>query len=346
MEAFFESGVGLAVFAGVGAVGLLIKLFADIKINRLVRQSKNMGETKDRQLKLWKSRFENTYRMNHGMNNVLVFIKRNFRQYRICGIPIQSFDRINVTLAGLIAIAALGAAAFTVWSGMRADIAVIYCLTGAFCAGVMLIWERICCTSEKKEYIVANIQDFYENTLIRKLELGNELRNSDKNAKATEKHTAKKFAPIEEKVFNQEKDKPCKELPRRVTSEKIVPDALDETRRSGRDTRSERYTADIFDEAIRSGREVRAEKRAADDIESIRRRKAAVSSEKERDIPESFEEARKRRESEKMRKDVEYLKQSLDRIAAGMEPEYVHPTRKLTESEEKLIEEFIKEYIN
>lgn len=298
MEAFLESGIGLAVFAGVGAIGLLVKLFADIKINRMVRQSKNMGETKDRQFKLWKSRFENTYRVNHGMNNVLVFIRRNFRQYRIWGIPIQRIDRVNVTLAGLIAIAAVGAAAFTVWKGMRTDITVIYCLMGAFCAGVMLIWERICCTSEKKEYIVANIQDFYENTLVRKLELGSEIRNTGKNAKPADRHQVKKF----------------------------VPEVMEDTRRSGR--------------------EVRAERTAADDMDSPRGRKTAVPVRNEQKMPEAFEEVRTRSESEKMRKDVEYLKQSLDRIAAGMEPEYVHPTRKLTESEERLIEEFIKEYIN
>ena len=229
---------------------------------------------------------------------------------------------------------------------MRTDLAVAYCLSGAFCAGVMLIWERICYTSDKKECIVANIQDFYENTLIRKLELGSELRNADKNVKIPEKNSAKKFAPVEEKTFNQEKDRLSKDSLRRGASEKHIPEVLEETRRGAAAVKSERCIPDIFDEARRSTAEVRPEKRTVDSIDSLREKKTPVITRDERGVPESFEEARRRRESEKMRKDVEYLKQSLDRIAAGREPEYVNPTRKLTESEEKLIEEFIKEYLS
>lgn len=276
METFFESGAGLAVIAVIGMVGFLTKLFADIKINKLLKQSRNMGETKDRQLRLWRARFENTYRMNRGMNNVLVFIRKNFRQYRIFGMPIQNFDRINVTLACIIAIASLGFSALAVWRDMRTDVILIYCLAGVFCAGVMLVWERICSTREKEEFIVTNIQDYYENSLMRRLELGNELRNSDNNT--DEWQRTKKFTPVEEKTINRGQDR----MVRRGVSTTV----------------------------------------------------------------ESFDENGADSENERVRKDVEYLKKSFDRIAAGREPEYVQPTRKLTESEEKLIEEFIKEYLN
>lgn len=279
MEAFFNSGVGIAILSGIALVGLLVKLFSDIKINKLLKQTKNMGETKDRQLKQWKFKFENTYRMNRGMNNVLVYIKKNLVQYRVWGIPIHRLDRVNITLAGVVVLIALAFAALTVLEGMRATVTTGYCFTGALLAGVMLLWERICFTSEKKEYIINNIQDFYENTLIRKLELGSELRNADAGAKPvevlqTEAKKIKKYTPIQETAHAESPD-----------------------------LRANRY---VSEGAAGTGQRIT---------------------------------------SEKMRKDVEYLKQSLDRIAAGREPEYVRPTRKLTEDEEKLIEEFIKEYL-
>lgn len=279
MEAFFSSGVGIAILSGIALVGLLVKLFSDIKINKLLKQTKNMGETKDRQLKQWKFKFENTYRMNRGMNNVLVYIKKNLIQYRVWGVSIQKLDRVNVTLAGVVVLIALAFAALTVLESMRVTITTGYCFTGVLLAGVMLLWERICFTSEKKEYIINNIQDFYENTLIRKLELGNELRNADAGVKPVEvlqpeAKKVKKYTPIQETA--------------RVDSPEL---------------RANRYAS------------------------------------------EGAAGAGQRITSEKMRKDVEYLKQSLDRIAAGREPEYVRPTRKLTENEERLIEEFIKEYL-
>ncbi len=278
MEAFLSSGVGIAVLSGIAIIGMLVKLFSSIKISKLLKQTKNLGDTKDRQLKQWKFKFENTYRINRGMNNALVYIKKNFSQYYVCGIPVQSLDRVNVTLAGAVALIAIAFGAFALWTRLNNTVTVGYCFVGAVLAGVMLLWERVCGTSFKKEYIVNNIQDFYENTLMSKLELGTELRNAETNVKSVEA----------------------------VQSE---------------NKRSRKYTP-IHE---------------TNHVEGI--------SKESRYALESTIGVTNRRPSEKMRKDVEYLKQSLDRIAAGREPEYVHPTRKLTENEEKLIEEFIKEYL-
>ncbi len=265
METFFKSGKGIVILAGIALAGLLAKLISNIKINKLVKQSGNMGETKDRQLKQWKFKFENAYRMNRGMNNILAYIKKVLRQYRIMGMPAYRFDRINITLAGLTAFTAFLFTAYSVWSGADMDISLMYAFSGIMFTAVMILWERICYTSGKRESIINNLQDFYENALVKKLELGNELRAKPQKPKVPEpEHTEeiriKKYEPIRERNYE--------------------------------DNRTE-----------------------------------------------------ERRGTEKMRKDVEYLKQSLDRIAAGREPEYVHPTRKLTESEERLIEEFIKEYL-
>ncbi len=291
METFINSGIGIAVLSGISMAGLLSKLFTNIKLNKLLKQTKNPGETKDRQLKQWKFKFENTYRMCRGMNNVLVYIKKNFVQYRVWGVSIQKLDRVNVTLSGVIGLTSLALAILAVKQKMSIDITVMYCSTGILLAGIMLLWERICCTAHKKEYIINNLQDYYENTLVKKLELGNELRNAEVPAKPvevlqTENKKVKKYTPIQENVHLTETESRRKAF-------RNTPDEEKENRYgiSGADSTG------------------------------------------------------LKRNSEKMRKDVEYLKQSLDRIAAGRETEYVRPTRKLTENEEKLIEEFIKEYL-
>lgn len=313
MEAFFSSRVGIAILLGVALVGLLVKLFSDIKINKLLRQTTNMGETKDRQLKQWKFKFENTYRMNRGMNNALVYIKKNFSQYRVWGIPIERLDRVNVTLAGVVVLIAFAFAALTVWKSMSAAVTVMYCFEGVLLAGVMLLWERGCSTSEKKEYIINNLQDFYENTLVSRLELGNELKSSETGVKPVEvlqpeNKKIKKYAPIQETVHSEES----------AVGRRVFRDAVDEIKESRR---------------VLSGTEIKKDIRTEN------------FSKENRFASEGVTGTGQRINSEKMRKDVEYLKQSLDRIAAGREPEYVRPTRKLTEKEEKLIEEFIKEYL-
>lgn len=313
MEMFFSSGAGAVMLSFIALVGLVTKLFSDIKINKLLKQSKNMGETKDRQLKQWKFKFENTYRINRGMNNALVYIRKNFSQYRVCGIPIQRLDRINVTLAVVVLLLSVGFAALTFRTDTDITAPISYGFAGVLLAGFMLLWEIGCGTSEKLESIINNIQDFYENTLISRLELGNELRNAETGSRSaemlqSENKRTKKYTPIHENVRTDEK-----ELRNRIF----------------KDTASD----------IKEGKRTLS----ANDTQKNIRAESYIRTNKY--VPEGTGVSGQRADSDKMRKEVEYLKQSLDRIAAGREPEYVRPTRKLTEKEEQLIEEFIKEYL-
>ena len=290
MRAFLENGAGLAVLAAAGVLGIIIKLITNIRINRLVRQSQNMSEAKDRQLKQWKLRFENTYRMNKGINNVLVYIRKNFMQYRIFGVSMFRVDRINVTMACVVIMAAFSFSAYTMLQSMEMMITERYIFAGLFLAGIMLIWERICATGEKKESVVTNLADFYENTLVKKLEMGADVKKNERRNRLSEA-------------------------------------AMREERRSR-----------LSEAAMREERGNRLSEAAMREERGNRLSEASV---KERRADRKYAPV------EEKKKDTDYLKQSMDAIAAVREPEaeYVQPTRRLTDSEESIIKEFIKEYL-
>ena len=74
---FLETGKVLYIMLAVSVLGILSKLLVNGRYKKLIKQSQNMGTAKDKYLKQWKVKFENTYRSNSGIGNIPVYVVKN-----------------------------------------------------------------------------------------------------------------------------------------------------------------------------------------------------------------------------------------------------------------------------
>lgn len=156
----------------VCVLGMFSKLLANGKYRRLIRQSENMGTAKDKYLKQWKVKFENTYRSSSGIHNIPVYVERNLEQYRFMGMRLGSLSRLNRLAALFLCLGGAAVSFLAYWYGGSGRITAMYAVTGILLGGVMILWESICDTPGKAETLLLQIRDYFENTLVKRLETG------------------------------------------------------------------------------------------------------------------------------------------------------------------------------
>ncbi len=169
---FLETGKVLYIMLAVSVLGILSKLLVNRRYARLVKQSENMGAAKDKYLRQWKVKFENTYRSNGGVNNIPVYVEKNLKQYRFMGIRLVRLERFNRLAASLLCLGGLTASFMTYWYTDNGKIVALYAASGLLLGGAMVLWETLCNTSGKAEQILLSIRDYFENTLVGRLETG------------------------------------------------------------------------------------------------------------------------------------------------------------------------------
>lgn len=162
---------GLAVLAVIGA---LAKIVATIRYSRLERQAAEAALTRDSYIRLWKNRFENTYRINKGITDAGLFVERCLNQCKLFGFRLCVWDRINRVLCGACLL--IGVIAVTVEQKAQVGSGLILShllMTGCVC-GVMLFVEYVCETGDKRQRIGVNLEDYFANVLLQRLQNGME----------------------------------------------------------------------------------------------------------------------------------------------------------------------------
>ncbi len=290
---FLEAGNVLYLMLAVSLLGILSKFLVNGRYRKLIRQSQNMGTAKDKYLKQWKLKFENTYRAGGGVGNIPVYVEKNLGQYRFMGIRLSRLSRLNALAAALVCLGGLTAAFMTYWYTDIRSIVILYAAAGILMGGAMVLWEGLCNTKGKEGRLLLSIRDYFENTLAGRLEV------VQAAALAPEGGFSGNGGFSGELMPEQEEEPEC------FFSEEELTNAFSEV-----------------DAVVGAGRfEARDESDAALKQDELCRREEAAGREQ----------------------DAVFLRNRLERIAAGRKG--AGADRKLTEEEEKLIEDIIQEYL-
>lgn len=292
---FLETGNVLYFMLAVSILGIFSKLLVNGRYRKLIKQSQNMGTAKDKYLKQWKLKFENTYRSNGGVGNIPVYVEKNLGQYRFMGIRLSRLSRLNSLAAAFVCLGGLTAAFMTYWYADTMSMVILYAASGILLGGAMVLWEGLCNTKGKRGRLLLYIRDYFENTLAGRLELG--------QAGGT---------PVLEGAFSG-------------NGGNLFEGGALESEQISDELFSREDIANAFSEvdAVTGGR-----------FEAGMETAAAV---------ERQEELRKREEAAGREQDAVFLRNRLERIAAGRRGD--GRGRKLTEEEEHLIEDIIQEYL-
>ncbi len=95
MERFLESTIPVYVMAAVTVLGILGTWATGIYYRQMINQTENMMNARHSFLLQMKNRFENTYRVNKGINNIPLFVDRQLKGNRFLLISAESAGKAS-----------------------------------------------------------------------------------------------------------------------------------------------------------------------------------------------------------------------------------------------------------
>lgn len=317
---FLETGNVFYLMLAVSVLGVLSKLLVNGRYRKLIRQSQNMGAAKDKYLKQWKSKFENTYRAGGGVGNIPVYVEKNLGQYRFMGIRLSRWSRFNSLAAAFVCLGGLTAAFMTYWyaDADTMQVVILYAVSGILLGSAMVLWEALCDTQGKRARLLLYIRDYFENTLAGRLEHGQAAAFASEGGYLENDGYPENDNYPENDSYPENGTYPeSGSYPNEAAAE---PGTASGSFFSRQDIENAFSEVDALIGGMRPGGK---EEMAA--------------------AAEKTDELRRQEEAAVREQDAVFLRKRLERIAAGKKGN--GENRKLTEEEEHLIEDIIQEYL-
>ncbi|MEG2350570.1 MAG: hypothetical protein RSB57_08700 [Hungatella sp.] len=286
MLQFLETGKALYVLTAVCLCGILSRFVARNLYQRLIKETDNMTLTKNRYLREFKQKTENTYRLTQGIHNTNAYLEKQLYGYRFAGISLEGWGNLSGQLTILCLLTGGGAAFMSYWYRCDSYYIVLYGSVGMLTGLLTMLVDYGVNLSEKKQQLLAALQDYLENSLFVRLS----------------KETPMVREAEEEKEAVRAKNREgIRSIGRVEQTEKEEEPAIQTARRVGRNSRKEALAA--------------AAEAAPAEVKS--------------------------------RRDIDYLKHSLEQIAVSREKnrEGSDWIKKLSPDELQLVNEILKEYL-
>lgn len=313
MLGFLEAGYGNILLAVICFLGIAGTWMAGRRYRRLTREMESLSGGQSKYLKQMRNKFETSYRVNRGVNNVGLFVERNVAEFRFFGIRLRRLENMAAGAGSLAFLLGCGAALYSYQAGVAMNtVRVNLALSLLISAAAMLYWKNADVGRRARDFCI-HIQDYLENVL------ANRLAATAPREAAAPRETGGADMPVRE----------YGERPAGDTGQ-AAEEAVRFSGESLRDSGEEPKTAG------RVGKPAEGGGLSASGSAAF---KGPAEYEPEYDYDG--------RESHK--EEIDYLRQSLDRIASGREPQEDggHRKRKkprLSPEEQGLIEDILREY--
>ena len=164
LETIIARQVVFYVAGAVAAIGIIAKLVAGISLKRLVGASSNMSKSNHALMRLVRAKFEHACMVSDKVQNVRAFVEKYVYEYRIIGLRLHSWRRLERTAIWLYALVCAFGAGAEYYVGGPGDAVYQYAIVGA--AGVVVLFLIHIMTDEKYQLEAAKVYmvDFLENT--------------------------------------------------------------------------------------------------------------------------------------------------------------------------------------
>lgn len=312
----YDNNIIIYTYAGLCGLGLLLRLIVDLVYKHLVKESDNLGETKNKMLKHVKMKFETCYKLKIGVNNVDTFVDKSILKYRFCGLLLSTWDNVcgqvlflNLLIVPLIAV-----------YGVIYDCGQEHILftgsVGILSSAVLILVDKSINLNAKKKILRLNLLDYLENFCKVRLEqeaehpeLTSQLRREYIQATETVKQTGAAVTPESEKTITKDELNRRKEIRLKKEEEKRQLAAKkEEEHRKAEEARKEEERRRQEEKKLAAAR---------------RREEERLRIEEERQALEARREELKRKAEEKQRSLEQKKKQELnkDKILQSLEEE-------------------------
>lgn len=170
LEMIMEKNVIYVVAGGVALLGILSKCISNMTLKRLMHASGNMSKSNHPLMRLVRAKFEHACMISDKVENVQVFVDKYLLEYKVFGMRLHSWQRMEKTAALLcIVVGLLGALGEYSTYGMSDEVL----KTGVYCwAFGIFVYLLHFTTDEKYRMEVTRnyMVDYLENICLHKYE--------------------------------------------------------------------------------------------------------------------------------------------------------------------------------
>lgn len=314
MLQFLETGKALYVLAAICLMGIMSRLAARRVYKRLMKETDNMTMTRNRFLKDLRQKAENTYRLNQGLRNTGAYLEKQLYHCRFLGISLSGWGNLSGQLTVLCFLAGAAAAFGAYWYRSDSYYIVLYSSVGMMTGLFTMMVDYGVNLGERRQQLLAALQDYLENSLFQRLE-----KDLAPIAAMEEAEQGNRMAQNRHAVRKERKESRTEEQENRRTAR----------RESERLAAMERKSAG---DAAVSAVNLEAE----GDMASAAASAAAVSA-----------AAALASSGTASRKDIDYLRQSLEQIAASREKNRQDRdwVKNLSKDELQVVGDILREYL-
>lgn len=310
MLQFLETGRALYLLAAICLMGVISRLTPRRAYRRLMKETDNMTLTRNRFLRDLKQKAENTYRLNQGVRNTRAYLEKQLYHCRFLGISLSGWGNLSGQLTVLCFLAGAAAAFGSYWYRCDNYYIVLYSSVGMMTGLFTMMVDYGVNLGERRQQLLAALQDYLENSLFQRLE--------------------KDIAPVVDMELEQ------KELLRGRNREKRAAQTA-QVIQNGQDEPAKR--------TARTRQEKRLE--AQEEMEKSAMKEAALGDLAEGTQQDTGVAAASASSGTQSRKDIDYLKQSLEQIAASREKNRQERdwVKNLSKDELQLVGDILREYL-
>lgn len=170
LEIIVEGRILYVVMGIFAAIGILSKVIVNISLKRLVRAAGNMNKSEHPLIRLIRAKFEHACMISDTVDNVSVFVDKYLYEYRVLGLKLHSWRRMEKMAAGVcLLLGGAGAALLYGMRGMNDDV-----LRAATAGAVLAIFVYLVHLTTDEAYRMQAVKnymvDYLENVCRRRYE--------------------------------------------------------------------------------------------------------------------------------------------------------------------------------
>ncbi len=165
IQQLFDNHVFLYIMGGLCGLGVFLKCFLLVVYNKLIAASENMNSTKKNWLKNMKLRFESSYQLQLGVNDVDIYVDKYVSKIKYGGLLLSTWENISGQTIGLCLLTGsfAGIIGFVYECGQSQVLFTFF--AGAWTAIIVNIVDNVVNISAHRQMLRYNLIDYFENNL-------------------------------------------------------------------------------------------------------------------------------------------------------------------------------------
>ncbi len=181
IQELYEKHIFLYIMGGLCVLGVLLKCILLIIYNKLIISSENMAQAKKSWLKNMKLRFESSYHLKLGVNDVDTYVDKYVSKIKCGGLLLSTWENISGQTIGLCLLTGsfAGILGYVYECGQGPVLFTFF--MGAWTAIIVNIVDNIVNISAHKQMLRYNLIDYFENNL--KVRMEQEIFHADARKK-------------------------------------------------------------------------------------------------------------------------------------------------------------------